>query len=378
VVLENAVATRSFYAKGSRLPFERIAAIPKGSIRHILSRALQLLHHYCGLPYVHRWYFPAKVQSMFNLRIDTDYANKQEIEKLYSLVKAMNIPATWFVDVKSQEDCIEIFAAMEGQEIGIHGYEHREYLEYKDAVENIRKAMDIFQMHGIEAEGFAAPYGVWKEELARASTHCGFVYSTEFSYDYDGLPSFPIVNGSEISTLQVPIHPISIGSLRRQGFSVQEMKEYFSHVITMKVQRREPVFLYHHPKNGYEEVLCDIVETIRQQKIPVITLGKYARWWQQRDECIPTVEYENGLLTVQVETIPENLWMRISRADGKEAFTPIKKIIDSERLEWQAPPQLPQLPNDIHRIRSFNPWIPFIRFQDLLSKIIRMIFKKLR
>jgi peptidoglycan/xylan/chitin deacetylase (PgdA/CDA1 family) len=371
VVGDDAVATHSFYAKRSRLPFERVARISKRGIHWIVARALEILHHQRGMPYVHRWYFPANALSVYNLRLDTDYGTEQEIERLYSSVKAMSIPATWFIDVKSQEDFIDTFAKMEGQEISIHCYEHKEYTDYNDAVENIRKAFDVFQMHGLEAEGFAAPYGTWNANLARAITHCGFVYSSEFSYDYDSLPSFPIVNGDEMSTLQVPVHPVSVGSLRRQGFSEQEMIDYFTHTMAQKLTRREPLFFYHHPKNGHENVLRAVVETVRQKKIPAITLADYARWWKKRDACMPAIEYENGLLTLNVENIPDELWVRISKPDGKEAFTPLKKIIDCERLEWQTPPTPQPLPNDIHRIRSFNPWIPIVRLQDSIYRIFK-------
>lgn len=373
--LDNAVTTHSFYAKRSRLPFERVAKISRRGIHKIVARALEILHHQQGLPYVHRWYYPANAQSLFNLRIDTDYATQQEIEDLYAAVKAMSISATWFVDVKSQESFLETFAAMEGQEIGIHCYEHKEYSAYSDAVENLRTALDIFQMRRLEAEGFAAPYGTWNDNLAHAIAHCGFVYSSEFSYDYDSLPSFPIVNGDELSTLQVPVHPISIGSLRRVGFSEKAMIDYYSETITQKLSRREPLFFYHHPKNGYENVLRDIVEKVRQLKIPSITLGEYARWWKQRDVCMPAIEYENGLLILRAETLTDKLWLRISKADGTEAFTPMKKIIDCERLEWQSSPVPQPLPHDISRSRSFNPWVPLIRLQDTLYKILRTAFK---
>ena len=41
--------------------------------------------------------------------------------------------------------------------------------------------------------GFSAPFGEWNESLYRAMED-KFKYSSEFCYDYDNFPSFPIIN----------------------------------------------------------------------------------------------------------------------------------------------------------------------------------------
>ncbi len=236
IVLDGRVMTKSFYASRGRLPFEKVSLVTKNGVRRLVARSLELLHHLRGLPYVHAWYFPSGARSLFALRIDTDYSGESEIEHLSRTLHACGVPLTWFVDVKSQEKIITSYAKMEGDEIGIHCYNHITYGDYRRNVDNIRAAAAILEMHGMEARSFAAPYGTWNEGIARAVEHCGFEYSSEFSYDYDNFPSFPLLEGEYSRTLQVPVHPISIGSLRRQGFSEQEMTEYFHDAVKTQVE----------------------------------------------------------------------------------------------------------------------------------------------
>ena len=53
-----------------------------------------------------------------------------------------------------------------------------------------------------------------------------FEYSSEFTLDYDDLPFFPYLKDGFSKVLQIPIHPISLGRLRRSHFSKNEMLKY--------------------------------------------------------------------------------------------------------------------------------------------------------
>lgn len=371
IVLDTRVSTRSFYAQRSRLPFERVARIGKGGIRRIVSKSLEILFNRCALPYIHRWYYPEHWQTLFSFRVDTDYASKAEIDYLYRAVHSLNIPASWFVDVGSQKDFIDVFACMEKQEIGIHCYDHIRYTEYRKCVENIRMAMNVFQMHALYAEGFAAPYGVWNADLAKAINHCGFVYSSEFAYDYDNVPSFPIIDSKMMDALQIPVHPISVGSLRRQGFSEEEMINYFRYLMGIKLTHREPMIFYHHPKNNYESVLDTFAEFVNIHNINSVRMIDYAKWWKRRDQCNFIADYDNNYLYIKTNSLPNDVWLHIVRPDGKEAFSAIQSNIDLGRLEWQSQPDISALPSDIPRIRKFNPWILLINAEDFVTNMFR-------
>ncbi|MBI3189492.1 MAG: polysaccharide deacetylase family protein, partial [Ignavibacteriales bacterium] len=327
IFLNKRVADKSFYSSNKRLPFEQVALVSKNSLRRLVITSLEYLHRQRNIPFVHKWYFPENTSPVFAFRIDTDYANQSEIVKLYSLSQKYQIPFTWFVDVKSQQDFLSLFARMDNQEIGIHCFEHETFSDYERNYQNIQKAKQLLQSNHIDAVGFAAPFGKWNEALGRAIQDSGFEYSSEFSYDYDNLPSFPVIDGKVSSFLQVPIHPISIGTLKRLGYSDEEMINYFRFVIEQKHQAREPIILYHHPKDGHEKVLESIFKTVQQLQLPAVRFAEYVSFWKNRGE--------SELHTVN---------------------------------------KCSPLPEDYLRIRKFNLWIQFIHFQDkTVGKIKKLL-----
>ncbi|MGA2623444.1 MAG: polysaccharide deacetylase family protein [Bacteroidota bacterium] len=371
IVLDGRVMTKSFYASRSRLPFETVSLVTKNGVRKLVARSLELLHHLRGLPYVHAWYFPSGARSLFALRIDTDYSGESEIEGLSRTLHASGVPLTWFADVKSQEKIISSYTKMEGDEIGIHCYNHTTYSDYRRNVENIRTAVAVFEKHGIEARSFAAPYGTWNNGIARAIEHCGFEYSSEFSYDYDDFPSFPFLEGECSQTLQVPIHPISIGSLGRQGFGEQEMTEYFQGVLKRKLSHREPVFLYHHPGNGHENVLREMIDVVRREGISAVRMIDYARWWKKRSASFRGIAVDGQSLNVTIGTPADDVFLHLTLGDGRESFVPARLGVEMDSLEWSERPRPLPLPPDADRVRKFNPWIPLHRLEDFVFGIFK-------
>ncbi len=361
-------AMLSFYANRKRLPFERVAQVSKNGIRKLVARALELLHHLRGLPYVHTWYYPSDAKSIFSFRIDTDYATKKEIESLYDVIHSHNIPATWFVDVKSQEGIISTFLEMEEQEIGIHCYEHKVFDDYTQNIENIRRALHVFENVGFEPKSFAAPFGTWNNGIAKAIEHCGFEYSSEFAYDYNNLPSFPLLDENEMNVLQLPIHPISIGSLRRQGFSEQEMINYFDNVMQQKLRACEPLFFYHHPKDKHENVLRFMFDVIKKHNIPAMRMIDFAAWWKTRNAIRNTITVNDGTLLVKSNSSLSDISLHITQNDETESWTSIQPAIDLKKIAWQKKSKPGEPPVDLSRIRKFNPWIPLIRFEDFIAK----------
>jgi peptidoglycan/xylan/chitin deacetylase (PgdA/CDA1 family) len=364
--MHSGTRTRSFYANRSRLPFERVSAVAKGGVRMILARSLESLHHRSGLPYAHLWYYPEGAPSVFCLRVDTDFASREEIESLYALAVKHSIPLTWFVHVKAQEQFLNVFKDMPGHEIGVHCYEHRRYDAASIIESDLSKALQLMRTAGINPKAFAAPYGYWSKEVETTAASLGFEYSSEFSRDYDNLPSSSAVP-IENSMLQVPVHPMSIGGLRRQGFSSTEMRAYFADAIGRKLAARQPLIFYHHPKDGHHEVLEQIFTMVRAKGIPVSTMGSFAAWWKIRSACKIQIEYDVEQLLVSGAAVPESLRLRVSRPGDDESFCKVEKEISLKQSAWQAPPARIPLPSDISRIRKFNPWVPLIRLQDMLA-----------
>jgi len=369
MVLDGRTSTKSFYSGHGRLPFEHVSRVGKGGILKLVSRSLEFLHHRRLIPYGHLWYFPSGSPGVFSWRVDTDGAGPDEISDLYKLTAECSIPASWFLDVKSQQDFIHIFRQMEGHEIGIHCYEHRKYADYDSCLSDVMKAMEVFKRAGLLTSGFAAPYGCWNEEIGRAIEGCGFEYSSEFSYDYDNVPSYPYLKKKISRTLQLPVHPVSIGSLRRQGFDDDSMAEYFEVLIDRKLLSREPVLLYHHPKNGGAGVMRHIFNHIGERKLKILRMIDYARWWKKRNACRIDLAIEGEVLKVSGQNLQDDVWIHVTRPDGSETLVNGSLAsVDLRQLNWSDVAWPLPLPTDIRRIRTFNPWIPIKRFEDFIFK----------
>ncbi len=371
LVHDNGTSLMSFYSPERRLPFEQVSTVSRGGIRKLVSRSLEILHHHRGIPYVHLWYYPRDAQSVFAFRVDTDSGRPSEIDELYRLVSSRGIPTSWFVDVKNQQLYLSMFAAMEHQEIGIHCFEHKIFDTGDQAVTDIRLAQRILADAGMKPEGFAAPFGVWRPSLARATQSCGFLYSSEFGYDYDNLPSFPHLGRDTSDVLQIPVHPISIGSLRRQGYSEERMMRYFDFIAGMKLAVRDPLIFYHHPKNGHLTVLSHLFEIVRSPRIVPMYFGEYAHWWKRRLKIRPRAEWSGSMLHVNAEHGPESCWLRISRPDGTEAFSPLLDELDTDQLSWELRPLPFALPPDYIRTRKFNYRIPLTKTVDAVARVFR-------
>ncbi len=353
-------ANKNFYSVLERLPTERVSLVAKGEMRRLLHGALEYLFHARNLPYAHVWYFPQGVKNVFAFRIDSDKGSRNEIDALYEVARDNDVRMSWFLDVKSHEDWLQHFAFLSGQDMGVHCYEHRVFDDFEANLKNITAAKRKLDDASISASGFSAPYGMWNAGLAKAIDQIGFEYSSEFSYAYDCLPFYPSMGDHTFGALQVPVHPICIGSLRRVGYTESQMKEYFRRVIDEKLLHNDPLFFYHHPTHHCWEVMECIFRCIKEKGIENITLLEYARWWKKRLASSFTCTFENSRLIVNSEKPSEDtVWLRVSRSSNEEAIVPlacdiVARDIDLHALPWKVRTRA-AVPADIRRIREFDP-----------------------
>lgn len=369
-------AQKSFYADRERLPSERVSMVSKGEIVRVLHRSFRYLHHVRGIPYVHVWYFPDGKRNVSAFRVDTDKGSREEIDTLAHLAVEHDVGMSWFVDVRSHEDWLHHFAFLAGQEIGVHCYEHVTYSSFEENHRNIAKAKRKLELAGISVPGFAAPFGVWNPGLARAIDKLVFEYSSEFSYAYDTFPFYP-ANGEEIFlTPQIPIHPVCIGSLKRVGYTPDQMKTLFWRTIDAKLQRDEPLFFYHHPTHRCWDVVEFMFEYLEEQEIESLTLLEFARWWRTRLKFHPVLIFEPGDLTIAGSTGEDDaVWLHIIDPAGREVFHPACKHLALDALDWTPPRAAYRVPADIRRIREFDPRRAL---GDLFATVQRKLSEKRR
>lgn len=359
-------AERYFYADTERLPTERVSRIGKGEVLHFLHAALETLHHARGLLYAHLGYFPAGCENIFGFRIDTDGGTRGEIDELSAIAREAGMGFTWFLDVRSHEQWLDHFSSLDGHEVGLHCYDHRVYLDRTKDAENMRVGRNLMESHGLAVRSFASPFGFWSPDFGRMMDDAGFAYSSEFSWAYDTLPHRPVSQGVSYRTLQVPVHPVSIGNLLRIGFTSGQMIEYYAGVIKRKLVRREPLFFYHHPGHREWGVVRTICAEAHGVGVPPMTLAEYAAWWERRATAnvrITVEEEESGRgmgkkgkgVEVNADSVPTTLdvFVRVSRQGGEEASVGLGTTTAHDALLWKRAPVY-GAPEDIRRMRDFD------------------------
>ncbi len=346
-------ARKQFHGPGKHLPDEVTARVSKGEIREIVERLICWLHAERGIPYVRAWRFPGKSPSVFCYRIDSDYGTADQIDGLYETAHRNGISMSWFLHVEAHREWLSRFRNFQDQEIGVHCYRHKTFRSYDANYGNIAEARSLLADIGLSCVGFAAPNGFWNVELARAVEDLGFGYASEFSLDYDDLPFFPWLRHRFSDVLQVPVHPVCIGSLVRAKASTDQMKEYFRSTARMKLGRNEPVIFYHHPGHEHYDVMDDTFAYIRELGIPNMTMGDYARWWNGRSRAVRTIWYEERTLSVTSTGDDPSVRLCADLPDGRRGFIEPNGDFREEEIAWQMPaPQTEKLPNDLHIARG--------------------------
>ena len=259
---------------------------------------------------------------------------------------------------------------MHEQEFGVHCFDHETFPDYERNVQNIRKAQALLCDPKFRLQGFAAPFGTWNDELGRAIIDCGFEYSSEFSYDYDNLPSLPQLHGGE-GVLQVPIHPICIGSLKRNGYNSEQMIRYFADVVERKIAMSEPLIFYHHPRDMHLDVLEWLFQEMRYEKVPAKTMNEYVYWWKMRIASIPELQYANGKVHLHDVRSDKSLYVCLVQPNGTEAIIPLSEQIVLETVKWESKSTAWTMPDDYLRTRRFNYRIPLVRGVNAAMSFVR-------
>ncbi|MEA2096481.1 MAG: hypothetical protein U9P73_07305, partial [Candidatus Cloacimonadota bacterium] len=274
LILSNNSRRKKFYANRKELPSEIVSEVSKGKIRKIVEIALEYLHHKRDLPFVHLWHQPYIDKNLFIFRLDTDFCSKKDADEMYKICKDNNVSATWFLDTDSDERMIN-YASMKDQEMAIHCDKHYVYDNSEKNYDNILTAKKKLKSCGINADGFAAPFGDWNLFLNKALQKLELKYSSEFTLDYDDLPFYPYCNNEFSSVIQIPIHPISLGRLNRSHFNEDEMLKYYFELIRKKSENDEPIIIYHHPHHKHFDIFNKIFQYVNSPKFENMNMGEF-------------------------------------------------------------------------------------------------------
>ncbi|HTX17988.1 MAG TPA: polysaccharide deacetylase family protein [Bacteroidota bacterium] len=361
---------KNFYFDNGRLPGEVTATVSKSELRRLVCEVLRLLHQRRGIPFIHKWYYPDGKSSIFTFRVDSDQGTQHDVDALYELCARHSVKTMWFVDTKSHESWLSRFREFGSQEVGVHCYDHMSYEEDEPNLQNLGKAYSLLTKNGIDPKGAAAPYGTWNPSIAGVFERLGFSYSSEFSLDYDNLPFHPFLDGRFTSVLQLPIHPICVGSMLRSGYSPAEMVRYFKRLVDEKISLREPICLYHHPTHHRLDVFESVFDYVRLRGVQNFSYGEYASWWQLRAKARRVFEFNaavNTIVATARQDSPNLLW-HIVLPGGEESITDLSGVVSLDSLELSVPAQAPPPPRDIRRIRRFDFRHPIMNILDAWYK----------
>lgn len=337
---------RAFHATSPRHPNEIVSRADKGALRRLVSASLRWLHHRRQLPYLHTPSLPIEHQGVIGFRVDSDDGTRKQVVDMRRALQQAGTATTWFLHVEAHADWLELFTRFDGDEIALHCMRHRTFRTHEENRANLAAGLSALRRVGIEPRGIAAPNGFWNPELARAVEDLGFDYSSEFSLGFDDLPFHPWLHTRFSTLLQVPIHPICLGSFIRAKGTDDDIRRYFSNVVDRGAARQEPVFLYGHPGHERFDLIADEVEHACSRGLAPMTMGAYAAWWKRR----VGVRFEGRLdgedLSIIWKQGDEKVGL-ITERDGDHAILPGGSMRhDLGKVEWRgalcAPPR--QLP----------------------------------
>lgn len=325
---------RHFHTGLPRPPFEKVSQVGRGEVRRLLANCLRQLLWRRDEPYVHLAYNPGRDGTVFGVRIDADGGTASAMPAAVEIADSLGIKLSWFVHTGSPTADLQSLIKMAGRghDVQLHCHAHRVYPDYDRNLTNVRRGIAEMDRAGLYPTGFVAPYGDWNEMLARALSDAGIDYSSEFSYAYDDLPSFPLVGGARSRVLQVPVHPVCIGVLRAAGARSEAMERYFRGYINLQAARREPCLLYDHPESiGRHPGVFRTVLTLGAAVAGgSTTLTSFATWWRERLAARWRVHCGDEGLTVEADSKCPDLLLSVERAD-RSASVPL--VSNSRRYE---------------------------------------------
>jgi peptidoglycan/xylan/chitin deacetylase (PgdA/CDA1 family) len=341
--VNNSSVWKFFHSPDGKKPSEKVARVNKAPVRENVINAVKETLFRQNLPYISVDHYPAgfKVAAIF--RADCDSAHRDSFFKMVRYSEKHNFPFSLFIDAGAQQQYADDVAAVQrnGQDVQLHCYSHKTYNSYSKNYENILLGKEILNKAGINVAGFASPFGEWNFSLNKALENLGITYSSEFSAGYDDLPFFPAVGHRYSSVLQVPVHPVCIGSMRNAGMDSKQMISYLEDKIRSKYERNSPLFFYGHPGkevDEYPEVLDFLLSQLKQYEgVWLTTITQFAEWWRKRLAVEFSIVPGVNEYVVNTENTDPSITLCITSPDLKEAHLPlISGKYQADSLKWLA------------------------------------------
>lgn len=271
------------------------------------------------------------LHNIFCLRIDADEYEKVSFSRYKNLFKKYKDAVTIFFNVNSFKGAVPEIKECGGMALDVqsHAFYHHTYNDYASNRYNIRKAKDFFSGLGILTKGFASPMGKWNWPLMKALEDEGYEYSSDFSYDYLGLPSHPVRFGQRSSVLEIPIFPVAPELFYQDGgFKKEEVIIYYKKAIDEMQACGLPVIIYAHTSVQYDQipvVLEDLAEYATNKGLVYKNMSDIAAIWKNGS-------VQSGAEAVLKIPSPGYIGKEVSSSLYASIKDRIKKYFDFERI----------------------------------------------
>ena len=228
------------------------------------------------------------LSNIFCLRIDADEYSQESFSRYYKLFEKHKDAITIFFSVDSfKKAAYEIKRCKEiDLDIQSHGFYHYTYADYESNRYNINKAKIFLENLGIHTRGFASPMGRWNRPLMKALEDEQYEYSSDFAYDYLGLPSYPYLNGRYCKVLEIPIFPVAPELFFKQKkYKPKDILSYYKNAIDEMLNCNIPIIIYAHTSIEHKkapELLEEIAEyALLERKLEPKKMTEISNCWKE-------------------------------------------------------------------------------------------------
>ncbi len=285
---------------------ERVCSIDKAEILDILMWMLHRAFHHLQVPYVRPARFPNGARSVFVMRVDVDGVFGQHARRIAEASTAAGVRANFFFNGSLCDRAPgDLSNWMRSHEVGHHGYEHNVFPTVQKNIANLRLGAEWVREHiGMEPAGFVAPRGLWNDALDQALMELGYGFSSDFALDFDSLPF-----RTDCGVLQIPVHPYSPERATVHAAECdlptptpEAVLGHYLAVIDDQCKKQRVAYIYAHPEvfgQMAEKVLPTLFANVRA-RLPSLTLGELAKWWQQRESVDLDLEQDEASGDVRI------------------------------------------------------------------------------
>lgn len=222
-----------------------------------------------------------------------------------------SLPITAAVMDRNPQVALKLAEA--GVELCVHGLIHTDMarLSARTQEEHIRKALDLFAAHGIDARGFRSPYLKYNEATLQAVERLGFEYDSNLPFYWEPAESLSGLSPEEADGLRRGLHfydpvrypaerslpryiggivevPVSLPDdeilLDRMGLDVARIGDIWTEMAGRALEREEMFVVQLHPERiiHLREALRRVLRYAADQGFWIARLREIARWWAER------------------------------------------------------------------------------------------------